>query len=151
MDKVASKRITSPEEEAENDPPCDDTEIVWRALFRSNWIDRKKQRATHLAYFRRTRASGFDKKGISVGRSNKLSIEGFKGKFKSPLEGIAAHKSSQIRSINDPIAKRFLDVRYDKDVHANIIRLPYKEDGDEEDARAHFLANQLAKQSTLVN
>lgn len=108
--------------------------IVYRAILRKQWIDEDTGRVKADAYFLRA-----NEYGLSVNLASACSPEQCAGLFRK-CYGVASLKVGRVREIG-------LDVEQDSTNHANIIRLPYREDNL---AEAERLAGLLAKRSHIV-
>ncbi|MDV2995643.1 MAG: hypothetical protein N4J56_005297 [Chroococcidiopsis sp. SAG 2025] len=108
--------------------------IVYRAILRKQWIDEDTGRVKADAYFLRA-----NEYGLSVNLASVCSPEQCAGLFRK-CYGVASLEVGRVREIG-------LDVEQDSTNHANIIRLPYREDNL---AEAERLAGLLAKRSRIV-
>ena len=114
--------------------PLSEDAIVYRAILRKQWIDEDTGRVKADAYFLRT-----NEYGLSVNLASACSPEQCAGLFRK-CYGVASLEVGRVREIG-------LDVEQDSTNHANIIRLPYREDNL---AEAERLAGLLAKRSRIV-
>jgi hypothetical protein len=113
--------------------------IIYRALLRQQWIDRRNSRVVTTAFLRRPQSSSKDQDGLSVNISNNCSIQEVISHFNS-CYGIASLHVGRIRDIG-------LDVVQNTYQHANIVGLPYQEDNLVE---AERFAGLLAKRSRII-
>jgi len=107
---------------------------VYRALLRKDWFDPVASIVLPAAFFRRPAPK--DEDGLSLDIDSPQScVASFNRTY-----GVASLHVGRIRDVQ-------LDVEIDEAPHANIIRLPRKE---EELAQAEFLAGQLARQARYI-
>ncbi len=111
--------------------------IVYRALLRKRWIDKKTQKLQSAAFMRRPKSTGKDLTGISVNPKATCSIQSILKKFN--CFGVVTLHVGSVRDIG-------LDVEPDSPIHANITGLPDLEDDPVE---AERLAGLLAKQARI--
>jgi hypothetical protein len=120
-------------------PPLPCSTIVYRAMLRKQWIDKRNNYVTPAAFIRRPKADGRDSKGLSVDLAHQCTIDEVRGNFNSCF-GIVTLHVGHIRDVE-------LDVIQDTPKHGNITGLPYQEDNE---AEAERLAGLLAKQARIV-
>lgn len=114
--------------------PLSEDAIVYRAILRKQWIDEDTGRVKADAYFLRA-----NEYGLSVNLASACSPKQCAGLFRK-CYGVASLEVGRVREIG-------LDAEQDSTNHANIIRLPYREDNL---AEAERLAGLLAKRSRIV-
>src|SRR5438445_149374 len=109
-------------------PPLPCSTIVYRAMLRRQWIEKRTNRITSAAFIKRPRERGGDDAGLSVGIANRCTLEAFRCGF-TACYGVTTLHVGRIRDIDE------LDVEQDEPAHANITGLPYKEDHEAEAER----------------
>ncbi|MEW5856827.1 MAG: hypothetical protein AB1861_05540 [Cyanobacteriota bacterium] len=112
--------------------PC--SSIVYRALLRKNWIDEDTGKVKADAFFLREHELG-----LSVNIAATCLPEQCAARF-NKCSAVASLHVGRVRDLG-------LDVVPDSETHANIKRLPYREDNL---AEAERFAGLLAKQSRLI-
>lgn len=118
---------------AEFEPlPC--SAIVYRALLKKTWIDEDTGRVKADAFFLRE-----NEPRISVNIAETCTPKECVKRF-NKCSAVASLQVGRVRNLG-------LDIVPDSRTHANIIRLPYREDNL---AEAERLAGLLAKQSRLI-
>ena len=116
--------------------PLLNSENVYRALLRKQWINEDTGLVESEAYYLR---QDKNERGLSVNIASVFTAEQCAASFKK-CYGVARLEVASIRELG-------LDVIPDSISHAEIIHLPYAEDDPEQ---ADFLADSLAQQSQIV-
>jgi hypothetical protein len=112
------------------------SEIVYRALLRKQWINEDTGLVESEAYYLR---KDKNEQGISVNIASVFTAEECAARFKK-CYGVPRLEVAGIRELG-------LDVIRDSISHAEIAGLPYAEDDPEQ---ADFLADSLAQQSQIA-
>jgi hypothetical protein len=116
--------------------PLPNSESVYRALLRKQWINEDTGLVESEAYYLR---KDKNERGLSVSIASVFTPEQCAARFKK-CYGVARLEVASIRELG-------LDVIPDSISHAEISGLPYAEDDAEQ---ADFFADSLAQQSQIV-